>query len=63
MLTMVNRLVLIYFQLYLSFYILYEVLLIKVEFMTLLILYDDIKPMILVIEIGDVLNEKSLRNL
>lgn len=31
--------------------------------MTLLILYDDIKPMILVIEIGDVLNEKSLRNL
>ena len=31
--------------------------------MTLLILYDDIKPMILVTEIGDVLNEKSLRNL
>ena len=31
--------------------------------MTLLNLYDDIKPMILVIEIGDVLNEKSLRNL
>ena len=31
--------------------------------MTLLILDDDIKPMILVIEIGDVLNEKSLRNL
>lgn len=31
--------------------------------MTLLILYGDIKPMILVIEIGDVLNEQSLKNL